>query len=278
VNGKTVLVTGATSGIGKETARGLVEMGARVVIVGRNPRKAEEAAAQLRAAGPGTVEVLLADFASLAEVRDLGKTVAERYPRLDVLVNNAGVFRLRRELTRDGFEETFGVNHLAPFLLTNELLPVLTAGAPARIVTVASGAHMGARLDFDNLQGERGFRSWSAYGRSKLANIMFTYALSRRVEGSGVTANCLHPGAVATNLGSGNRLPNRVVMTLMRPFFLSAAKGAETPTYLASSPEVEGVTGKYFERKRERRSSRVSYDEEAQERLWRVSAELTGLA
>lgn len=277
MQGKTVLITGATSGIGKETARALVGMGARVVMINRNPAKAEEVAAEIRQAGTGTVELLKGDMSSFASIREGAAEALERFPRIDVFINNAGVFRARRHETADGLEEVFGVNHLAPFLLTNLLLDRLKASAPSRIVIVASEAHRGAVLDFDNLLLERHYGMWRAYSRSKLSNIMFTYALARRLEGSGVTANSLHPGFVATSLGSGNKIPIRPVYILLKPFTITPKKGAETSVFLASAPDVEGVTGKYFDQKRESRSSRVSQDEDAQELLWDMSAKLTGL-
>lgn len=280
MEGKTCVVTGASDGIGKETAKGLAALGARVVMVSRTPEKAEAAAAEILDAGAvAPVEIVLADLAQQKQVRAAAEEILERFPRVDVLVNNAGVYRLRRQTTPDGYEETFAVNHLAPFLLTNLLLDRLRASAPARVVTVASTAHYGGRIDFEDLMLERRFGSWRAYCRSKLANVMFTYALARRVLETGVTANCLHPGAVSTNLGSGNRLPNRVIMTLLRPFFPhNAASGAKPSIHLASSPEVAEVNGRYFDRMKEKISSGASLDEEAQERLWRVSQELTGLA
>jgi NAD(P)-dependent dehydrogenase (short-subunit alcohol dehydrogenase family) len=275
---KVCIVTGATSGIGKEVARGLAGMGARVVVVGRNPEKSDEVAAEIRAgAGAGPVEIALGDLASLRATRTLAGELLERFPRIDVLVSNAGVYRLRRGVTEDGFEETFAVNHLAAFLLTNLLIDRLRASAPARVVVVASDAHVGQRLDFDDLQNERGYRSFRTYGRSKLANIMFTYSLARRLEGSGVTANCMHPGFVASNFGSGNRIPVRPVMLLLRPFALSPKQGADTAIWLASSPDLDGVSGGYFEKRTEHRSNQASLDVEAQERLWHVSAEMTGL-
>jgi NAD(P)-dependent dehydrogenase (short-subunit alcohol dehydrogenase family) len=278
MEGKVVVVTGATAGIGKETARGLAAKGAHVVIVGRNPAKTEAVAAEIRASS-GTVDTALADFASLASVRTLAETLTDRYPKIDVLVSNAGVYRVRRTVTGDGFEEMFGVNHLAAFLLTNLLLDRLRQSAPSRIVVVASAAHYGATLDFDDLQTEHGFRSMRVYGRSKLANVMFTYALARRLEGSGTTVNCLHPGFVATSLGSGNKIPVKPFMALFRLTgrAISVSKGADTPIYLASSPEVEGVSGKYFDDRREKMSSPPSYIEDEQERLWDISAKLVGL-
>jgi len=277
MQGKTVLITGATSGIGKETAAALVGMGARVVMINRNPPKAEEIAAEIRQAGNGSVELLKGDMSSFASIREAASEALERFPRIDVFISNAGVFRARRHETADGLEEVFGVNHLAPFLLTNLLLDRLKASAPSRIVIVASEAHRGAMLNFDDLLLERRFGAWRSYSRSKLANIMFTYALARRLAGSGVTANSLHPGFVATRLGSGNKIPIRPVYLLLKPFTISPKKGAETSVFLATSPDVEGVSGKYFDQKRESRSSLVSQDEDAQELLWDMSAKLTGL-
>jgi retinol dehydrogenase-14 len=279
MQGKTVVITGATSGIGTETARALAEMGARVVMINRNPRKAEGVAEDLRRTATGSIELVQGDMSSFASIRSAAAEVLDRYPKIDVFISNAGVFRARRHETADGLEEVFAVNHLAPFLLTNLLLERLRASARSRIVIVASEAHRGGVLDFDDLLLQRrfNFNAWKAYSRSKLSNIMFTYALARRLEGSGVTANCLHPGFVATRLGSGNKIPIRPVYLLLRPFTISPKKGAETSVYLASSPEVEGVNGKYFDNKRESRSSRVSLEEEPQELLWKMSAELTGI-
>lgn len=279
MEGKLVVVTGATAGIGKEAARELAEMGARVVVVGRNPEKTESVAGEIRATAKGSVDVALADFASLASVRQLAEALAGRYPRIDVLLSNAGVFRVRRSVTGDGFEETFAVNHLAPYLLINLLRDHLAASTPSRIVVVASMAHYGQSLDFDDLQSERRYKAMRAYGRSKLANVMFTYALARRLEGSGVTANCLHPGFVATSLGSGNRVPVKPFMFLFRLTgrAIGVKDGADTPVYLASSPEVEGVSGKYFDLRREKTTSPQSYNTDDQERLWRVSAEMVGI-
>lgn len=277
VQGKTVVITGATSGIGTETARALADAGARVVMINRNPQKAEAVADDLRRTATGEIDLVRGDMSSFASIREAANEVLERYPRIDVLISNAGVFRARRHETTDGFEEVFGVNHLAPFLLTNLLLERLRASAPSRIVVVASEAHRGAVLDFDDLLLQRRYGAWRAYSRSKLSNIMFTYALSRRLDGSGVIANCLHPGFVATRLGSGNKIPIRPVYILLRPFTISPKKGSETSVYLATSPEVEGISGKYFDKKRESRSSRVSLEEEPQELLWKMSADLTGI-
>ena len=279
MEGKICVVTGANSGIGKETCIGLARMGAHVVMVCRNPDKGERARADIVKEATGPVDLVLGDLGSIVSVRTLARELTRSYPTIDVLVSNAGVFRLRRKLTADGVEEMFAVNYLAPFLLVNLMLDTLKRSAPSRIVVVASAAHLVVkRFDFDNLQGERRWGvGWQAYGRSKLCNIMFTYALARRLDGTGVTANCLHPGAVATNLGSGNHLPNRIVLKAAQLFILSPAQGAETPIYLASSDEVEGTSGLYFDKKRPVPSSKISYDEDAQERLWSISAKLTGL-
>jgi NAD(P)-dependent dehydrogenase (short-subunit alcohol dehydrogenase family) len=279
MEGKLVVITGATAGIGKEAARGLAGMGARVVLVGRNPEKSHAVAEEIRATATASVDVALADFASLRSVRQLAETLADRYPRIDVLLSNAGVFRVRRAVTGDGFEETFAVNHLAPYLLTNLLVARLKESAPSRVVVVASAAHYGQTLDFDDLQSERSYKAMRTYGRSKLANVMFTYALARQLEGSGVTVNCLHPGFVATSLGSGNRIPVKPFMALFRLTgrAISVKQGADTPIYLASSAEVEGVHGKYFDVRREKMSSPQSYNTDEQDRLWDVSAKLAGL-
>lgn len=276
--GKVVLVTGANGGIGKEISRALAAQGAHVVMVCRNPERAEAAAGEIRETARGPVDVLLADLASLASVRDAAGAALQRYPRIDALVSNAGVYRLRRRETRDGFEEMLGVNHLAPFLLVNLLRERLEHSAPSRVVVVASDAHRGQWLDFDDLNMQRRFGSWRGYGRSKVCNLMFTYALARRLAGTGVTVNAAHPGFVATGLGSGNRIPVKPFYALLRPFILGPREGADTPVWLASSPEPDGVSGAYFIKRRPAKSSRASYDEEAQERLWAESARLTRLA
>ena len=277
---KTVLVTGATDGIGKETARRLAERGARVFIAGRN---AEKGAAAVRdiATNTGTdqAEFLQADLSVQAGVRGLAKAVKQRTNRLDVLVNNAGVIMFHREETRDGIEMTFGLNHLNYFLLTHELLDLLKASAPARIVSVASIAHRRAVLDFDDLQLSRGFGSWKAYSRSKLANIMFTYALARRLEGTGVTANCLHPGFVSSHFGQNNRFLARTSIALAMRFgnAISVAQGAQTSVHLSSAPEVTGQSGRYFDEGKAVKSNHASYDRGAQEKLWDISATMVGL-
>jgi NAD(P)-dependent dehydrogenase (short-subunit alcohol dehydrogenase family) len=256
-------------------------MGATVVLVGRSPERTEASVREIRElSGNSAVEGLLADLSSMAEVRRLAEEFRARYSRLDVLVNNAGALFARRERTVDGYERTFALNHLAYFLLTDRLLDLLKASAPSRIVNVSSGAHQGMSLNFDDLQNERRYTmaGLGAYGQSKLANILFTYELARRLAGTGVTANALHPGFVATGFGENNGGWMRPVMKISHWFALRPKKGAETIVYLASSPEVEGVSGQYWEKRRAVRSSRASYDEAAQRRLWEVSAVLTDLA
>lgn len=275
---KVCLITGATSGIGKATAMGLASMGASVVMVGRDRAKGEAALAEIRErSANASVELMLADLSSQEEIRRLADEFKEAYPRLDVLVNNAGVIRSKRVTTADGIEMTFAVNHLAQFLLTDLLLDVLKASAPSRIVNVASGEQRNGTIDFDDLQGENGYKTAKAYSQSKLANVLFTYELARRLEGTGVTANCLHPGVVGTNLGSGVSGVFGFTVRALGPLMKSPEKGAETSIYLASSPEVEGVSGRYFVKKAETRSSEVSHDQSLARRLWEVSADLTNL-
>ena len=277
MTGRTVLVTGGTSGIGLATAAGLAGLGARVGIVGRDAARTKAAAERLRGEG-GQVDVFVADVSAQREVRRLAAEVLVAYPRLDVLVNNVGGYWSTRHTTVDGLEHTFAVNHLAPFLLTNLLLDRLRASAPARVVTVSSGAQAQGRLDVDDLQGERAYSGQRAYSQSKLANVMFTYELARRLQGSGVTANVLHPGVVRTNFGrEDSRGWMRVMLPVVRPFMKSPDAGAATSVYLASSPEVGDVTGRYFVDRRPRSSSRASQDAAAAAWLWDVSAALVGL-
>jgi len=278
MNGRNVLVTGGTGGIGKATAVGLAALGARVGITGRERGRAEAAAADIRAAsGNPAVDVFTADMSSQAQVRQLAGEVLDAYPRLDVLINNVGGFWAHRHETVDGLEHTFALNHLAPFLLTHLLLDRLTASAPARVVTVSSGAHATGRIDFDDLQGSATYSGQRAYNASKLANIMFTYELARRLEGSGVTATVLHPGVVRTNFGAEDQAGIKVILPLVRPFLKTPAGGAATSIYLASSAQVDGVTGRYFANRKPRTSSKPSYDTAAAARLWQVSADLVGL-
>jgi NAD(P)-dependent dehydrogenase (short-subunit alcohol dehydrogenase family) len=279
MTGRTALVTGGTHGIGLATAQALASSGAPVTLVGRNADKTGRVVEALRRdSGNDRVEGLVADLSSQAEVRRLATEFAAAHDRLDVLVNNVGGFWATRHLTADGLERTFALNHLAPFLLTHLLRPLLESSAPARVVTVSSGAQALGRIDFDDLQGERSYSGQRAYNQSKLANVLFTYELARRLEGTGVTANALHPGVVRTGFGREDpSFPYRALLPLVRPFLLSPERGAQTSVYLASSPEVEGVSGKYFVKKQERRSSRASYDTQVARRLWDVSAELTGV-
>jgi NAD(P)-dependent dehydrogenase (short-subunit alcohol dehydrogenase family) len=283
--GRTCLVTGATSGLGQETAIGLARLGAHVILVGRSASRGERARAEVGArSGNPRVDLLLADLSVQAEVRRLAAEVLERAPRLDVLVNNAGVMNLSRTLTADGLEATFAVNHLAYFLLSNLLLPRLAASAPARIVNVASDAHRFGKLDLGDLQSERAYGglpvvgAMRVYAMTKLANLLFTDELARRTRGSGVTVNAVHPGFVASRLGSNNGAVARAVIFLLRPFALSPAQGAETSIHVASAPELEGVTGRYFARSREAEPSGAARDRTLAGKLWDASARLTGLA
>ena len=276
--GKTVLVTGGTGGIGLATAAGLAGLGARVGIVGRDGARAQAAAERIRRAG-GDVDVFTADLSAQREVRRLAEQARVAYPRLDVLVNNVGGYWGTRHTTEDGLERTFAVNHLAPFLLTHLLLDRLLSAAPARVVTVSSGAQAMGRIDFDDLQGERSYSGQRAYNQSKLANVLFTYELARRLEGSGVTANALHPGVVRTAFGQeDSRGWMRLMLPVLRPLMKGPERGAETSIYLASSPDIEGVSGRYFAGSRPKSSSRASYDTAIAARLWQRSADLVGMA
>jgi len=275
MQGKVCLVTGSSSGIGKVTARELARMGATVVMVCRNRAKGKAAQEEIKAAtGNDRVDLILADLSSLADVRRAAAEYTAGYPRLDVLIHNAGGVHSVRTVTPDGFETTFVANYLAPFLLTEQLLDTLKASAPARIVNVSSLAHQNGKIDFDDLQGEKRYNSWKAYGQAKLALILFTYELARRLEGSGVTVNALHPGVIASNFNQGLGTFYRFGWKLASPFMTSVERGAQTTLYLATSPEVEGISGKYFANRKEQRSSRISYDETLRQRLWRVSEEL----
>ena len=287
------MVTGASRGIGKATAAALAGMGAPVVLVCRDPERGEAAQSEIRAgSGSEAVELMIAELSSQRQIRKLASDFRSKHDRLHVLVNNAGTYESERSETEDGLEATFAVNHLAPFLLTNLLLPVLVASAPSRIVTVSSAGHgYGTKINFDDLQGERRYRAGPAYSQSKLANVLFTYELARRLEGTGVTANCLHPGAVYTGLLRYKGVVGAVVRTLIgasRPFLLNTEQGAATSVYVASSPDVDGVTGHYFRKQeitvwpmgfnaqvRAVRSSKQSYDESVARRLWEVSEKLT---
>lgn len=276
MRGKVCLITGGSRGIGQAAAVELAAMGARVVLVARNAERGAATLERIRARTGQGAGLLLADLATLEGVRQAAREFRAEYDRLDVLINNAGAVFSQRTVTADGFERTFALNHLAYFLLTNLLLDMLRASAPARIVNVSSAAHQGAVLDFADLQIERRYTGFRAYGRSKLANILFTHELARRLEGTGVTANALHPGVVSTGFNKNNGLLMRLGMTVIRPFLITPEKGARTIVYLASSPAVESVSGEYFVNCTATRSSPVSYDEDAARRLWEVSATFTG--
>jgi len=275
MTGKVCIVTGANTGIGKETALGLARLGATVVMVCRDRERGEAAQREIKQkSGNSNVDLMLCDFSSQNSIRQFVRDFTERHNRLDVLVNNAGVVLRQHSMTEDGLESTFAINHLGYFLVTNLLLDVLKKSAPSRVVNVASTAHKYGKLDISGWPTGRNYSSFGAYANSKLANVLFTYELARRLKGSGVTANCLHPGGVGTNLFRG--LP-AFMQTLIKLVTISPERGARTSIFLASSPEVEGVTGKYFARSKQQRSSEASRDEEAANILWEVSAELTGL-
>jgi len=279
MKGKTCIVTGASSGIGRETAIALASKGATVALVCRSGSKADRALAEIRERSrDGEVSLFTADLSSQREVRRVAAELDAALPRLDVLVNNAGVIMGERVLTEDALETTFAVNHLGYFLLTHLLRPKLVSSAPARVVSVASDAHRSGHVDFDDLQGERSYNGWRAYAQSKLANILFTYELARRLDGTGVTANCLHPGVVGTNFANAGPAYVRVLFRLARPFLRSPRNGAATSITLAAAPDVGGVSGKYFADEREARSNVESYDTAVAERLWRVSEQLTGVS
>jgi NAD(P)-dependent dehydrogenase (short-subunit alcohol dehydrogenase family) len=280
MKGKVCLVTGATSGIGEVTARELARRGAEVIIVGRSPERCAATLERIRNDTSATmVDSLIADLSIQAEVRRLAGQVQDRCPRLDVLVNNAGGMYLTRRESVDGIEMTLALNHLSYFLLTNLLLPLIRRSAPARIVNVASDAHQGGVIDFDDLQRRKSYSGWRTYQQSKLANILFTYELARRLKGSGVTANTLHPGFVRTNFFQEWRgwigFLAKVGASMIA---LTPEQGARTSIYLASSPDVEGVTEQYFVKEKPARSSTRSHDREVAQRLWQKSEEMTGIS
>jgi NAD(P)-dependent dehydrogenase (short-subunit alcohol dehydrogenase family) len=277
MRGKTCIVTGASAGIGKATARELGARGANVVLVCRDPVRGDIAMREVASQGSGTVKLLIADLASQRDIRRVAREILDVHPRIDVLVNNAGGIFGQRQVTVDGLELTFALNHLAYFLLTSLLLERIQASAPARIINVSSGAHQMGRLDWKNLQSESAYSPLRAYGLSKLANILFTYELARRLAGTGVTVNCMHPGAVATNFGSTAPGLIKRFFRLFRPLLRTPEHGADTIVWLATARELEGVTGKYFLDRKDTRSSKLSYDEPAARRLWIESARMVGL-
>ena len=275
MQGKICMVTGANSGIGKATALGLAKMGATVVLVCRDRGRGEAARDDIqRASGNDALELMVADLASQASIHQLATEYRHTHDRLHVLINNAAVNRATYSKTVDGIETTFAVNHLAPFLLTHLLLDVLKAGTPARIVNVASADQ--SPIEFDDLIEAKGFTA-RAYSQSKMANILFTYALARKLQGTGITVNCVHPGVVRTELGRDFKGLFGVLIAGMKPFMATPEKGAETSVYVASSAELDGITGKYFANKRQRYSAKESYDESTADRLWQISSALTQL-
>ncbi|HYU61706.1 MAG TPA: SDR family NAD(P)-dependent oxidoreductase [Solirubrobacterales bacterium] len=273
----SVVVTGASSGIGEAAAVELARRGATVVPVGRDERRLRAVAERIGELGSAG-EPERADFASLDDVRDLAARLLERHPRIDVLVNNAGAFFGRREVSVDGHELTFQVNHLAPFLLTNLLLDRLRASAPSRVVTTSSGVHAGGLLDLDDLELERSWSGWRAYSNSKLANVLFTRELAKRLEGTGVVANCLHPGVIRSRLGRNAGGVTGIGWSAVRLLLGSPRRGARTVVYLASAPEAQRVSGGYFAGERQRRVVGQAADDFVAEELWRRSEQLAGLA
>jgi retinol dehydrogenase 12 len=281
MKGQTCLITGATNGIGHATALALADKGATVIIVSRNEAKCAQTVESIKGITCNqAIEYMVADLSSQSSIRQLAVRYKSKYDKLDVLINNAGMIFLNHQETVDGIEMTWGLNHLGYFLLTYLLLDTIKASAPARIISVASSAHQPSSILFEDIEYKhRRYNGLGAYAQSKLANIMFTYALARRLEGSGVTANSLHPGAVATGFAANNGvLAKNIGRPLMNVFSISATKGAMTSVYLASAPEVATVTGKYFDKQKPVSSNQFSYDEDAQEKLWDLSLQMTGLA
>jgi NAD(P)-dependent dehydrogenase (short-subunit alcohol dehydrogenase family) len=276
LSGKVCLITGANSGLGKATSLALARMGAQVVMLSRDAQRGQAAVDEVRRESNNSrVELLLADVSSQRSIRKAADEFKSRHDKLHVLVNNAGVNLGSRQVTEDGIESTFAINHLGPFLLTHLLLDVLKASAPSRVIMVGSGAHSMGKLRFEDLQFEKKYSAMGAYSQSKLANVMYTYELARRLSGTGVTVNCADPGTVATSLGSDQWIFRFLVKL---PFFQTPEKGAATAVHLASAPELQGVTGKYFAKQREAKSSERSLDAEASKRLWEESARLVHVA
>lgn len=278
MDGKTVVITGGTSGIGEVAARSLAELGARIVLVARDQSRADASLARLRKTAPGLAHrAHLADLTQLAEMKRVAARIAAEEPRIDVLLNNAGALFASRQVTPDGLERTFALNHMSYFVVTQALRERLVASAPARIVSTASGAHQGASLDFNDLQSEKDYGAMKAYSRSKLANILFTRELARRLGGTGITVNCLHPGFVATRFGDESGGMMSRLVRLAKIFAISPEEGAKTIVYLASSPEVAGITGEYFHKCRVTQPSSAARDDKAARLLWERSAALAGM-
>lgn len=278
MQGKTVVITGATSGIGAVAAERLAGQGARLLLVARDSRRAAATLARLEQIAPGLGHGLYeADLSRLSEMKRVGAAIAAAAPRIDVLINNAGALFNARRLTEDGLERTFALNHMAYFVLTCALIDRLKAAAPARIVSTASDAHRGARLNFTDLQGENRYEGYKAYGRSKLCNILFTRELARRLIGTGVTANCLHPGFVATRFGNESGGPVSLIIRGLKLFAISPDKGAETIVYLASSPAITATSGGYFYKCRSATPTAEAQDDSAAARLWAESVRIAGI-
>ena len=276
LKGKTVLVTGATAGIGRETALGVAKLGAHVVLVGRNPEKTQRVCDELKAAtGNQNIDFLLADLSLLSEIRRLAAEFLARFGALHVLINNVGAINLKREVTREGFELTFVMNHLGLFLLTELLLPALQKAAPARIINLSSDAHRSTGLDFDDLQAERSYSSFKVYSRSKLMNVLFTRELAHRVAPMRITANAVHPGMVASEFINKPGALGRIANAFVGVFGLSPEAGARTSVFIASSPEVDGMTGRYFVKSKPVNPSRKAQDDASAKRLWDISERLT---
>lgn len=279
MKGKVCIVTGSNSGIGRETALALANTGATVVMVVRNPERGEMVRTEMiNETGNRAIDLMICDLSSMDWIRRFTKDFRAKYDRLSVLINNAGAYFSKRQVTIDGFERTLAVNYLAPFLLTYELLPLLKSSAPSRVVNIGSGTERSGKIDFDDLQSERHYSAMSAYANAKLMVTVYTYELARRLEGTGVTVNVVEPGFVATNLGrnSGSRLIS-LAFSMARPLQISAKKGAETSLYLASAPGVEGVSGKCFSKLKQTTTARVSYDQQIQRQLWDATMEMLGL-
>jgi NAD(P)-dependent dehydrogenase (short-subunit alcohol dehydrogenase family) len=277
MNGKVVVITGGTSGIGQVAAEKLASTGARIVLVARDKSRADGTLSRLRQLSPGLNHTVhLADLSKIEAVRRVGGEIASAEPRIDVLINNAGAMFYDRQVTVDGLERTFATNHMAYFVLTLALRPQLIAAAPARVINTASDAHRRAKLDFEDLQCERNYRAFTAYGRSKLSNILFTRELARKLAGTGVTANCLHPGVVNTRFADGGHGALYQVFRIVKNFALTPEKGAETIIYLASSPDVADVTGEYFKKCARATPTREAQNDDSARRLWSETEKLAG--